>query len=113
VRAGRHSAAASSDPGGPEPEPGRRRQRVGPGQRPDCVHHAPPPGAGGHPREEHAPVTPPLVLLPYRLETRFGQSLGGPQLWVRIYPSQISIDGHDPRLSPEEMDAGKRYWTAV
>ena len=58
-------------------------------------------------------MTPPLVLLPYRLETRFGQSLGGPQLWVRIYPSQISIDGHDPRLSPDEMDAGKRYWTAV
>ncbi len=77
VRARRHRAAASGDPGGPEPEPRRRRQRVGPGQRPDCVHHASPPGAGGHPREEHAPVTPPLVLLPYRLETRFVQGLGG------------------------------------
>ncbi len=58
-------------------------------------------------------MTPPLVLLPFRLETRFGQGAAGPELWVRIYPSQISIDGHDPRLSPDELDAGKRYWTAV
>jgi hypothetical protein len=58
-------------------------------------------------------VTPPLVLLPFRLETRFGQGAAGPELWVRIYPSQISIDGHDPRLSPDELDAGKRYWAGV
>ena len=58
-------------------------------------------------------MTPPLVLLPFRLETRFGEGDAGPELWVRIYPSQISIDGHDPRLSPDELDAGKRYWTAV
>ena len=58
-------------------------------------------------------MTPPLALLPFRLETRFGQGAAGPELWVRIYPSQISIDGHDPRLSPDELDAGKRYWTGI
>ena len=51
--------------------------------------------------------------MPFRLETRFGQGAAGPELWVRIYPSQISIDGHDPRLSPDELDAGKRYWAGI
>ena len=31
----------------------------------------------------------PILFLPFRLETRFGQGPGGPELWVRVYPDQI------------------------
>jgi hypothetical protein len=45
----------------------------------------------------------PVLLLPLRLETRF---LGN-DLWVRIYPDQIFVDAHDPRLTPAEREAGE------
>ena len=52
-----------------------------------------------------APSTHPLALLPVRLETRFAARPDGTsELRVRIYPDQIHIDAHDPRLSAEEID---------
>lgn len=51
----------------------------------------------------------PILLLPVRLETRFI----GNDLWVRIYPDQVFIDTHDPRLAQEELNAGKSYLEQV
>ncbi len=47
----------------------------------------------------------PVLLLPVRLETRFL----GDDLWVRIYPDQISLDTHNPELTQAEFSAGRRY----
>ncbi len=52
----------------------------------------------------------PIALLPVRLETRFVTS-GSPELKIRIYPDEIAADLHDPRLAPDELAAGKAYWT--
>jgi len=60
---------------------------------------------------EVAPSTHPLALLPVRLETRFfGRPDGTSELRVRVFPDQIHIDSHDPRLTVEEIEAGRRYW---
>ena len=60
---------------------------------------------------ELAPPTLPLALLPVRLETRFfGRPDGTSELRVRVFPDQIHIDSHDPRLSAEEIALGRRYW---
>ena len=47
----------------------------------------------------------PVLLLPVRLETRFI----GDDLWVRIYPDQIHIGTHEPRLTENEFEAGLAY----
>ncbi len=54
----------------------------------------------------------PITLLPVRIETRFATE-NGPVLRVRIYPDDLHIDDHEPALSPDEVDAGRAYWTAV
>jgi hypothetical protein len=51
----------------------------------------------------------PVVLLPVRLETRFTAT----QLLVRVYPDEIHVDSHEPPLTVDEIEWGKRYWTAV
>src|SRR5579871_4473965 len=70
----------------------------------------------------------PIVLLPVRLETRFAAAPSGPPpgpagapasagnspaLLVRIYPDEISADGHEPELSADEQAAGAVYLTAA
>jgi hypothetical protein len=56
----------------------------------------------------------PLLLLPVHLETRFVDSPAGlSELWVRIYPDQISINTHEPELTAQEIADGKVYWNAV
>ena len=46
-----------------------------------------------------------------RLETRFfPRDDGTTELRVRVYPDQIHIDAHDPRLSADELAWGSRYW---
>lgn len=54
-------------------------------------------------------TTAPITMLPIRIETR----LVGAQLYVRIYPDDLHIDHHDPRLTTAEAAAGKRYWTSA
>ncbi len=55
----------------------------------------------------------PITMLPVRIETRFAGPPASPRLLVRIYPDDVHIDRHDPRLTSREVDAGKRYWTSV
>ena len=51
----------------------------------------------------------PILLLPVRLETRFK----GSQLWVRVYPDDISVDTFEPMLSQREVESAKAYWLTV
>ncbi|MEZ4684674.1 MAG: hypothetical protein R3B47_00950 [Bacteroidia bacterium] len=32
------------------------------------------------------------------------------ELWIRIYPDDIFVHGHEELLSPDEIEAGKRFW---
>jgi hypothetical protein len=60
----------------------------------------------------------PILLMPVRLETRFKTAVNPrtgaavPQLWVRIYPDDCSIDSFDETLTETELANGKSYWTS-
>ena len=54
----------------------------------------------------------PLALLPVRLETRYRSGADGTELLVRVYPDQVHVDAHDPRLSAAELAAGQEFWRA-
>ena len=55
----------------------------------------------------------PIVLLPVRVETRYaGAAGGGRELLVRIWPDQVHVDAHDPRLTAAEAEAGQQFWLA-
>jgi hypothetical protein len=76
-------------------------------------------------RDDFAPLTDPrdgignlddslpILLLPVRLETRFASTERGPELWVRIYPDDCSIDTFDATLSEAEIASAKLYWAGV
>lgn len=56
----------------------------------------------------------PIMLFPVRLETRFmGDPSAPEELWVRVYPDQVSIDAHEPELTADEVYAGRLYWERV
>jgi len=67
------------------------------------------------PRENvgRLPDSSPFALFPVRLETRFASSQGSPQLLVRIYPDDCSIDTFEPMLSATELANGQRYWQNI
>jgi hypothetical protein len=52
------------------------------------------------------PATTPVVLLPVRVHTAWLPD----GLAVRFVPSELSVDRHDPRLSPLELTLGRAYW---
>ncbi|HET7474583.1 MAG TPA: hypothetical protein VFJ97_00995 [Dermatophilaceae bacterium] len=55
---------------------------------------------------EGPPVAQPIALLPVRVHTAWL-----PQgLAVRVIPTDLSVDRHDPRLSPLEATLGQAYW---
>ena len=88
-------------------------------------------GAVNDPRRaaEQLADSAPFVLFPVRLETRFGSRRSGgggdqpggdavvietsPQLWVRIYPDDCSIDTFEADLTATELSNVKRYWQGV
>jgi hypothetical protein len=55
----------------------------------------------------------PFLLFPVRIETRFVASGDPPQLWVRIYPDDCSIDTFEATLSATELANAKLYWQGV
>ena len=55
----------------------------------------------------------PITMLPVRIETRFTGTPAAPRLLVRLYPDDVHVDHHDPRLTIGEVSAGKRYWTSI
>ena len=59
------------------------------------------------------PANVPLLLLPVRIETRFGEGERGSELWLRIFPDTISISSFEPDLTAGEIAAGQAYWQGV
>jgi hypothetical protein len=63
----------------------------------------------------------PFLLFPVRIETRFrtiarqvpGAAAAEPQLLVRIYPDDCSIDTFEPMLSSSELTNIKAYWMNI
>ena len=54
----------------------------------------------------------PILLLPLRLETRFGVTNGVRVLRVRMFPDDIAVTQHEKALTQAEVDAGHVYWNA-
>lgn len=55
----------------------------------------------------------PILLLPFRLETRFKQlGDGSTELWIRVYPDEISVAAFEERLSAAEVAAARAFWDA-
>lgn len=56
----------------------------------------------------------PIVLLPVRLETRYGRNRQGQpiSLKVRIYPDELQVQRHVAALTAAEQDAAQHYWQA-
>jgi hypothetical protein len=52
----------------------------------------------------------PIALLPVRLETLFAEHNG--ELRIRIYPDALHVHTHEPELTEEEIERGRRYWLA-
>ena len=56
----------------------------------------------------------PVTMLPVRIETRFANAGSAeaprPQLWVRVYPDDVSVDTFEPDLSDSEVAGAKTYW---
>jgi hypothetical protein len=55
----------------------------------------------------------PLLLYPVRIETRFADTGDTSELWIRVYPDQIMVNGHHPELTTAEQAAGNDYWNAL
>ena len=47
----------------------------------------------------------PILLFPIRLETRFVPN----QLLVRLYPDQLAVETHEPKLTRDELVAGRVF----
>lgn len=55
----------------------------------------------------------PFLLFPVKIETRFMQTNGRPELWLRIFPDDVVIHTHERELAAEESSAGIKYWKDV
>jgi hypothetical protein len=55
----------------------------------------------------------PILMMPVRLETRFRTDLPKPQLWVRVYPDDCSIDTFEETLSENEIVNARLYWAGI
>jgi hypothetical protein len=52
----------------------------------------------------------PVALLPVQVQTRYVTRGGKPQLLVRVYPDELHVDAHEPRLTAAEVAWGKKAW---
>jgi hypothetical protein len=56
----------------------------------------------------------PVLFLPVNIEARFiDVAEGRSELWIRVYPDQISINSHEAELTDQEIMDGITYWEAV
>ncbi len=61
----------------------------------------------------------PICLVPLRIEFRFrragepGGPTGSDELWVRVYPDDISVDSFEPTLTETEAADARTYWASV
>lgn len=55
----------------------------------------------------------PFLLFPVRIETKFMTVANAPQLWIRVYPDDITIHTHEKVLTDTEVQAGTKYWTTI
>ncbi|MER0171831.1 MAG: hypothetical protein DU489_14775 [Nitrosomonas sp.] len=62
----------------------------------------------------------PILLFPLRIETRFkkvtgtgGRDISTDQLWVRVYPDDISVDTFEEIPSEVEISNTRVYWTNI
>jgi hypothetical protein len=62
----------------------------------------------------------PILLFPMRIETRFkkitgpgGRDASADQLWVRVYPDDISVDTFEEIPSEVEISNTRVYWTNI
>ena len=62
----------------------------------------------------HLDAIYPFLLFPVRLETRFKEvdenGATKRQLWVRVYPDDVSVDTFEPTLSDAEVEDARRFW---
>ena len=49
----------------------------------------------------------PITMLPVRIETRFAGTPASPRLQVRLYPDDVHVDHHDPRLTSRRGGGGE------
>lgn len=72
-----------------------------------------------HPRDGIANLDDrvPICLVPLRIETRFKQAeetgRDGPELWVRVYPDDFSVDSFEDRPSETEAQSARIYWAGI
>jgi hypothetical protein len=67
----------------------------------------------------------PILLMPLRIETRFkvigtatdpatgAAARDGNELWVRVYPDDVSIDTFEETLSESEVRKARTYWAEI
>jgi hypothetical protein len=62
---------------------------------------------------EQLPDDLPFVLFPVRIETHFHSENNVHELWVRIYPDEITTFTHEKGLTADEISAGEKYWMSI
>ena len=59
----------------------------------------------------------PILMFPIRLETRFmlagRDDRNSNELWIRVYPDDISVDTFEPVLAEVEQSNARIYWTNI
>lgn len=55
----------------------------------------------------------PVLLLPLRVQTRYVlRADASRDLCIRVFPDDLFLQSHEPRLTPEEAAAGEALWAA-
>jgi hypothetical protein len=62
---------------------------------------------------EQMPDASPFLLLPLRIETKYGGTPDRRELLVRVFPDDAAVALHEKLLTTVEKDAGHEYWNAV